>query len=75
MTRLVITVTTRRDWQRGPVNLRCPTCAGPAAAIEGRRYPWCGWCQHWLCSAPCARRHSCSERRAIHTLLDRLVAA
>jgi hypothetical protein len=75
MTRLVITVTTRRDWRHGPVNLRCPTCTAVAAALEGRRYPWCGWCQNWLCSVRCARRHACSERRAVHALLDRLVAA
>jgi hypothetical protein len=73
--RFMIIATASRDWQLGPVNLQCPTCTEVAAAIEGRRYPWCGWCQHWLCSVRCARRHICPERQAVHALLDRLVAA
>jgi hypothetical protein len=72
---LVIVMTASRDWLRGPVNLHCPTCAGLAATVEGQRVPWCEWCQSWLCSVSCARAHACPQRRAVHALLDRLVAA
>jgi hypothetical protein len=75
MTRIMIAFTTDSERCRllGGVNLNCD-CGRVAAPVEGALAPWCGWCERWLCRQ-CARRHLCTVRRAVHALLDRLVAA
>ena len=72
---IVIVMPAGRDWLRGPTNIFCPECSRIAARVEGALAPWCGWCRCWFDRVQCARAHACPERRAVHALLDRLVAA
>jgi hypothetical protein len=74
MTRIVLIVA-GRDPVRGPVNVVCPECPRIAAPVEAALAPWCAWCGRWFCGTRCAQRHVCRARRAVHALLDRLVAA
>jgi hypothetical protein len=72
-TMIVLTADSERRRLLGGVNLNCD-CGRGVALREGVLEAWCSWCSRWLHSR-CARHHNCAPRRAVHALLDRLVAA